>query len=98
MKLIISDIEKNTFLCNILQSQSKLPWVCLTHSLRLQVSPDQMVQAQGPLEVYHRFHEKFCLVVGQGKIVEIAREYPFNVTAIIQYDKTLKNDCMYKSV
>ena len=48
--------------------------------LMFQVSPDQMIQAQGPLEVYHKFHEKFCLIVGQGKIVEIAREYPFTVT------------------
>ena len=45
----------------------------------LQVSPQQMIQAQGPLEVFKNFHNKFCLVVGQGKIFEIAKEYPFVV-------------------
>ena len=35
-----------------------------------------MIQAPGPLEVFTKFHDKFCLIVGQGKIYDIAKEYP----------------------
>lgn len=35
-----------------------------------------MIQAQGPLDVFKKFHDKFCLIVGQGKIMDIAKEYP----------------------
>lgn len=41
----------------------------------LQVQPSQMIQAQGPLELFTKFHDKFCLVIGQGKIGDIAKEY-----------------------
>lgn len=41
-----------------------------------QVSPDQMVQAQGPLEMFTEYHNKHCLIIGQGKVSEIAKEYP----------------------
>ena len=36
-----------------------------------------MIQAQGPLEIFSEVHNKFCLVIGQGFILEIAKEYPF---------------------
>ena len=38
-----------------------------------------MIQAQGPLEVFKSIQNKHCLVIGQGKICEIAKEYPFKV-------------------
>jgi len=44
----------------------------------LQIDPDQLIQAQGPLVMFSKLHEKFCLVVGQGQILEIAHEYPLN--------------------
>lgn len=36
-----------------------------------------MIAAQGPLSVFKKFHDKRTLVVGQGKLDEIAEEYPF---------------------
>lgn len=42
-----------------------------------QVSPTQMIQAQGPLELFKDFHDKFCLMIGQGKVLDIARELGF---------------------
>ena len=42
----------------------------------LQVDPEQMIQSPTPLEIFTKFHNMFCLVVGQGKVVEIASEYP----------------------
>ena len=42
----------------------------------LQVGPEQMIQSPTPLEIFTKFHDMFCLVVGQGKIFEIASEYP----------------------
>jgi hypothetical protein len=42
-----------------------------------------MIQAQGPLEIFTKFHDKYCLVVGQGKIPEIAKELGFkNICSI----------------
>jgi hypothetical protein len=47
-------------------------------ALFVQISPDQMIQSASPLEVFNKFHDRFCLVIGQGKIVEIAtKEYPY---------------------
>ncbi|KAK2185800.1 hypothetical protein NP493_222g02042 [Ridgeia piscesae] len=65
-----------TFLTNALNKDTDKA-AQISKWLGVTISPDQMVQAQGPLEVYHRFHEKFCLVVGQGKIMEIARDLGF---------------------
>ena len=73
----------------------RLKWILFTCScyylyLLLQVSPTQMVQAQGPLELFKGFHDKFCLIIGQGKIVDIAKEYPFS--GMINY-----NDIQYST-
>lgn len=48
------------------------------------ISPTQMVQAQGPLEVFKTIHEKFCLIIGQGKIEEIARDLGFKNTCHLE--------------
>jgi hypothetical protein len=50
----------------------------------VQVSPDQLIQAQGPLVMFNKLHEKFCLVVGQGQILGIANEYPLFADEILQ--------------
>ena len=42
-----------------------------------QVSTNQMIQAQGPLRLFKKLHNKHCLLIGQGKVFEIAKEYPF---------------------
>ena len=73
------------------KGQPKIPVVFVSNSLNLnkdkaaqisgwtglEIQPSQMVQCQGPLEIFCKFHKKFCLVVGQGKIDEIVKEYPF---------------------
>lgn len=45
----------------------------------LQVDPEQVIPAQGPLSVFAKYHDKRALFVGQGKLHEIANEYPFNL-------------------
>jgi len=45
-------------------------------SVYIQVTADQLIQAQGPLAVFASLHQKHCLIVGQGKILDIADEYP----------------------
>jgi len=47
------------------------------------VSTKQLIQAPGPLEIFDNLHSKFCLAVGQGKLQEIATEYPFQ--SIVSY-------------
>ena len=49
----------------------------------VEVSPDQMVQAQGPLEMFTEYHNKHCLIIGQGKVIEIAKELGFKKTCTI---------------
>ena len=44
----------------------------------LKVTPDQMIQAPGPLEMFTDLHDRYCLIVGQGNIFDIAREYPLS--------------------
>jgi HAD superfamily hydrolase (TIGR01456 family) len=41
------------------------------------VAKEQLIQSPSPLEVFHKFHDKNCLVVGQGKLFEIAEELGF---------------------
>lgn len=52
-----------------------------------------MIQSPTPLEVFTKFHDKFCLVIGQGKIVEIAQnEYPFaslNVQYFVEISRSV---------
>jgi HAD superfamily hydrolase (TIGR01456 family) len=50
----------------------------------VEVSQDQMVQAQGPLEMFSEYHNKHCLLIGQGKIKEIAKELGFKKTCTIE--------------
>lgn len=45
--------------------------------LGVPIDPSQMIQAQGPLEIFTKFHDKHCLLVGQGKIFEIAKDLGF---------------------
>jgi len=40
----------------------------------IEISKDQMIQSPSPLEVFEEYHDKFCLCVGQGKMIEIARD------------------------
>jgi len=49
----------------------------ISNWLGINVSEDQMIQAQGPLSIFKKLHKKHCLVVGQGKIFEIARDLGF---------------------
>lgn len=57
----------------------------LSTILGVQVTADQCIQAQGPLEVFTALHEKLCLIVGQGKILDIADDLGFkNVCTIEQ--------------
>lgn len=41
------------------------------------ISKDQVIQSPSPLEVFEEYHNKFCLVVGQGKVKEIAQNLGF---------------------
>ncbi|ELU03152.1 hypothetical protein CAPTEDRAFT_223024 [Capitella teleta] len=50
----------------------------------VEVSPDQMVQAQGPLEMFTEYHNKHCLIIGQGKVSEIAKELGFKKICTIE--------------
>jgi len=51
------------------------------------VSMAQMVQAQGPLEVFKQYHNKHCLFVGQGKIREIAKDLGFTNICVLDQIK-----------
>lgn len=61
------------FVTNSLSSNSEKAEI-LSRILQAQVRPDHLVQAQGPLELFTSIHDKFCLVVGQGKIFDIVRD------------------------
>ena len=43
----------------------------------IQVSPEQLIQAPTPLKIFKHIHDKHCLILGQGKLKDIAEEYPF---------------------
>ena len=71
------------YLKRIIEQKPYFPKQCVNASaFMLQISPEQMIQAQGPLEVFTKFHDKHCLIIGQGKILEIAKEYPLGTTNI----------------
>jgi HAD superfamily hydrolase (TIGR01456 family) len=40
----------------------------------IEISKDQMIQSPSPLEMFEEYHNKFCLCVGQGKMIEIAKD------------------------
>lgn len=50
----------------------------------IHVKTKQMIQAQGPLQVFSEFHDKFCLIIGQGFISEIARDLGFKRICTIE--------------
>jgi HAD superfamily hydrolase (TIGR01456 family) len=52
--------------------------------LETPIVPQQMIQAQGPLEIFTKYHDKFCLVIGQGKVPEIAKELGFKNICFIE--------------
>lgn len=49
----------------------------ISNWLGVPITPHQMIHAQGPLELFKEIHKKHCLVVGQGKIMEIAKDLGF---------------------
>lgn len=56
----------------------------LTEILGVQVHPDQMIQAPCPLKMFRGLHDKFCLIVGQGNIHEIASDLGFKRICTIE--------------
>lgn len=50
----------------------------------IQVSPDQLIQAPGPLKVFQHLHDKHCLVIGQGKLPDIMDDLGFNNVCYIE--------------
>jgi len=48
------------------------------------IDPKQMIQAPGPLSLFKKVHKKHCLVVGQGKVPEIAKELGFTNICSVQ--------------
>lgn len=49
----------------------------LAQLLGVNVRPEQMIMSHSPLKMMRRFHQKRCLVVGQGPIIEIAQNLGF---------------------
>lgn len=56
----------------------------LSGMLGVRVSPQMMIQAPGPLEIFDELHSKFCLIVGQGKIRDIATDLGFKNVCTIE--------------
>jgi HAD superfamily hydrolase (TIGR01456 family) len=55
----------------------------LSNLLGVYVAPEQMVMSHSPLKMLRNFHDKRCLISGQGPIVEIAKNLGFkNVVTI----------------
>jgi len=49
----------------------------LSDMLEVNIQLDQVILAPTPLEIFTRLHDKFCLVVGQGKVLDIASDLGF---------------------
>ena len=59
----------------------------LSECLGVYVRPDQMVMSQTPLEMFHDFHDKWCLVSGpehDGGSVEVAKQLGFQKIITIE--------------
>jgi hypothetical protein len=55
----------------------------LSNLLGVYIAPEQMVMSHSPLKMLRNFHDKRCLISGQGPIVEIAKNLGFkNVITI----------------
>jgi len=50
----------------------------------IEISKEQMIQSPSPLEVFEEYHDKFCLCVGQGKMVEIVQDFGFKKLCTIE--------------
>lgn len=50
----------------------------LSSLLGVKIRPDQVVMSHSPLKLFKSFHNKRCLISGQGPLVEIARNLGFN--------------------
>ncbi|XP_067932293.1 haloacid dehalogenase-like hydrolase domain-containing 5 isoform X2 [Watersipora subatra] len=59
--------------------------VCISKWLDTEVRPQQVIAAHSPLSVFTEFHHKRVLVVGQGKLHEMAEELGF--TKIVTIDE-----------
>lgn len=57
----------------------------LSQLLGVQVKPDQVVMSHSPLRLLKNFHNKRCLISGQGPVVDIAKNLGF--TSIITLDE-----------
>ncbi|CAH1783932.1 unnamed protein product [Owenia fusiformis] len=55
----------------------------ISNWLDLEIKPEYMMHAQSPLSVFHKYHDKHVLVVGQGHIHDIAKELGFKNTCSI---------------
>lgn len=49
----------------------------LSNFLGVHVSPNQVVMSHSPLKLFKQFHNKRCLISGQGPIVDIAKNLGF---------------------
>jgi HAD superfamily hydrolase (TIGR01456 family) len=56
----------------------------ISNWLNIHISPEQMIQSPSPLEMFTPFHDRFCLIVGQGKIREIAEDLGFRNMCTIE--------------
>ncbi|CAK8674457.1 haloacid dehalogenase-like hydrolase domain-containing 5 [Clavelina lepadiformis] len=59
----------------------------LSEKLGVNVNPDQLVMSQTPLEMFHEFHDKWCLVSGpehDGGSVSVAKSLGFNKIITIE--------------
>ena len=60
----------------------------LSTSLGIEVTEDHVVMSHSPLKMFKEFHNKHILAVGQGPVVEIAKNLGFrSVTTIDEYKK-----------
>lgn len=57
----------------------------LSNLLGIKISPDQVVMSHSPLKLLKNFHNKRCLISGQGPVVDIAKNLGF--TSVITIDE-----------
>lgn len=61
----------------------------LSNFLGVYVDPNQVVMSHSPLKLFKQFHNKRCLISGQGPIVEIAKNLGFK--SLITVDELRQN-------
>ncbi|KAJ6668401.1 hypothetical protein lerEdw1_015778 [Lerista edwardsae] len=49
----------------------------ISHVLGVPISQTQVIMSHSPLRMFKRYHEKCVLVSGQGPLLDIAKQYPF---------------------